>query len=284
MTLQDFRSRDLMWDQNRHALEFFSRNEIPFWNMTNANYLLLSGNNWCLAHTNRDFLVVYLRNGGSDSIDLSDTNSSYLVQWFDPRNGGGLKLGTKQSIAPKSSQSLGEAPDAPERDWVVLLRPCSDCTSDGESESNAGLIAGSVVAGLFVVAIVLFVVVRQIRQRHSDSSGLQNNSRGQDPPTASSNDSANHIESRTSYRPATTFGQAIALREVQGPHYKDQVAPDVQNSESDFIPNVAAMALSENSGLSLDSDFLPTAAAVALEENTVEAEAEAIPNLFRVDL
>jgi Putative collagen-binding domain of a collagenase len=242
----------------------------------------LSGANWCLTHNNGDVLVVYLREGGSDSIDLSDTNSSYLVEWFDPRNGGGLQLGSIPFVLPKQFQSLGEAPDNPWDDWVVLVRRCIDCTSD--RESNAGLIAGLTVAGLFVVAIVLFVAVRQSRQRHSGLSGLQNHSRGQDPPTASSNDSANHNESRTSYRPATTFGQAIALREVQGPHYKDQVAPDVQNSESDFIPNVAAMALSENSGLSLDSDFLPTAAAVALEENTVEAEAEAIPNLFRVDL
>ena len=244
LTLQDFRSRDLMWDQNRHALEFFSRNKIPFWNMTNANYRL-SGNNWCLANTNGESIVVYLRDGGSDIIDLSDTNSSYLVEWFDPRNGGGLQLGTKHSLPPKSSQSLGEAPEYLERDWVVLLRRCIDCTPD-EDDSNAGLISGSVVAGLVMVAIVL-VVVLKIRQRHSVSSGLktsdlpsEDNSRGQDPPTTSSNDSAILTESRTSYRHghATVIEKAIPLREEQGPHYKDQVAPDVQ---SDFTPNVANM-------------------------------------------
>ena len=247
LTLQDFRSRDLMWDQNRHALEFFSQNEIPFWNMTNANSRL-SGDNWCLAHTNGDVLVVYLREGGSDSIDLSDTNSSYLVQWFDPRNGGGLQLGSIPFVLPKQFQSLGEAPDNPWDDWVVLLRHCTDCTSDGESKT--GLIAGWAVAGLFVVATVLLVVERQFRRRESVENSRKSSSftssafpsgdisRGQDPPTAS-NDSTNRTESGESEGPVI-IGEVMSPREIEGPRYKDQVVPHT-NLESDFVPDVAIM-------------------------------------------
>jgi len=38
LTCEDFRSRDLFWDQNRHALHFFEK-EIPFWEMAPANQL-----------------------------------------------------------------------------------------------------------------------------------------------------------------------------------------------------------------------------------------------------
>ncbi|MEM6693002.1 MAG: DUF5060 domain-containing protein, partial [Planctomycetota bacterium] len=37
LTLQDFRSRDRWWDYNRFALEFFTNNQIPFWEMQGDN-------------------------------------------------------------------------------------------------------------------------------------------------------------------------------------------------------------------------------------------------------
>ena len=181
-----------------------------------------------------DVLVVYLRDGGSDSIDLSDTDASYLVQWFDPRNGGGLQLG---NVPPKQFQSLGEAPNNPGLDWVVLLRNCTDCTSDGESKT--GLIAGWAVSGLFVVVILLLVVERQSYRRQSvENSSCSTSSafpsgdisRGQDPPTAS-NDSTNRTESSASEGPVI-IGEVMSPREGEGPRYKDQVVPHSLEAEN----------------------------------------------------
>ena len=122
LTLQDFRSRDKMWDLSRYALQFFSRNRIPFWDMSNDNGRL-SNDNWCLSQSNDDVIVVYLINGGSDSIDLAgETGETYSIQWYDPRNGGDLQAGSLSSLQIGSGRDLGTAPGSNEKDWVVLLQ------------------------------------------------------------------------------------------------------------------------------------------------------------------
>jgi Putative collagen-binding domain of a collagenase len=129
MTCQNFRSRDLMFDQARHALEFFYDNSVPFWEMSNENERLGSSSigdpatdiNWCLAQADTaDYLVVYLMNGGTDTIDL---DHDYVAFWYNPKTGGELLDG--DFLPSGISRSLGDPPDiggaAPGQDWVVLL-------------------------------------------------------------------------------------------------------------------------------------------------------------------
>jgi Putative collagen-binding domain of a collagenase len=125
LTCQNYRSRDRMFDQSRHALEFFYDNRVPFWDMMNENERLGSSSvdpaasNWCLAqkHT-ADYLVVYLRDGGTDTINL---NHDYVVFWYNPKTGGSLVEG--EFLASGESRSLGDPPDTaePGQDWLVLL-------------------------------------------------------------------------------------------------------------------------------------------------------------------
>lgn len=109
-----------MWTQSRYALDFFEK-YVPFWRMTSQDSLISSsGNAWCLGSNSEDAFVVYLKNGGTIDIDLPAA-STFTVQWFDPRNGGNLQVGSVASISGGTSTSVGNAPYDTSQDWAVLL-------------------------------------------------------------------------------------------------------------------------------------------------------------------
>lgn len=133
LTCEDFRSRDLWWDQCRYALEFFAANRVPFWNMQNADGLV--GNGHCLAG-DRVF-VVYLENGGSTTLDLTAEAGAFDVRFYDPRSGGGLQAGSIPQIQGGGARSLGSPPAMPTEDWVVLVRPATFVGADKERYGSA---------------------------------------------------------------------------------------------------------------------------------------------------
>lgn len=117
LTLQDYRSRDLMWDYTRYALQFFQQ-YIPFWEMTSSNNLVTDG--WCLAKTDEVY-AVYLQNGGSTNISLGSSGATYEVRWYNPRSGGSLQTGSTTTLTAMGSVSVGNPPNGSNQDWVVLL-------------------------------------------------------------------------------------------------------------------------------------------------------------------
>ena len=125
LTLNDFRSRDTWWDSCRFALEFFKNNSVPFWKMKSADGLVGNAKNentrYCFAKKGEVY-VVYLSCGGSTEIDLSGAEGTFRVKWYDPRNGGALKEGSKSAIKGGAKASLGNSPSKPNEDWVVLIR------------------------------------------------------------------------------------------------------------------------------------------------------------------
>lgn len=118
LTCEDWRSRDHMWDLTDHALRFF-RDYLPFDEMTPADELLSSTDAWCLALEGSTY-AIYLPEGGSTDLILN--GGFYSVEWYDPRNGGPLQAGSVTSIGGLGLTSLGEAPNEPAKDWVVLVR------------------------------------------------------------------------------------------------------------------------------------------------------------------
>jgi Putative collagen-binding domain of a collagenase len=123
-----------MWVQSKYALAFFAANNIPFQDMVNANSIV-TNSNWCLAErlVGR-VIIVYLRRGGTASINLSglgsfsNSSSTMSVQWFDPRNGGPLQTGSVTSVRyGNTAEPLGKAPNNAQTDWVVLLKCSSGC-------------------------------------------------------------------------------------------------------------------------------------------------------------
>ncbi len=122
LTCQDYRVRQKMWDQSRIALKFFADNEIPFWEMSNANPLLGAENGYCLAQSDKLYLV-YLKQAEPAIVDLSDANGVFEVWWFNPREGGDLQIGSTQAVRGGETIALGNPPADPDQDWLAILRP-----------------------------------------------------------------------------------------------------------------------------------------------------------------
>jgi len=119
LSCQDYRSRDLFWDQCRYVLDFFEGNEIKLSETENYDELVLDGD-YCLAIPGKMY-IVFLRKG-KGSINLENTDGKFEVNWFDPRNGGALQNGKTKFIEGGKIQQIKGAPSEPEKDWVVLLR------------------------------------------------------------------------------------------------------------------------------------------------------------------
>jgi hypothetical protein len=125
LNAQDWRSRELTWDYSRYALVFFSDNEVPFWEMFNAD--ALAGNEdhdnsvYCFAKPG-EIYVVYFSAGASAKLDLSDASGSFKVSWYNPRSGGGLQQGSVAEVKGGAKVDLGGPPADPDQDWVVLVR------------------------------------------------------------------------------------------------------------------------------------------------------------------
>jgi len=124
LACEDFRSRDKSWDYCRIALDFFREHEIPFWEMANSDALVGNVKNdnskYCLAKTGSVYLI-YLPNGGTTEIDLSDAPGTFAVNWFDPRHGGPLQQGSITKAQGGHKAALGAAPKAVTDDWLIVL-------------------------------------------------------------------------------------------------------------------------------------------------------------------
>jgi Putative collagen-binding domain of a collagenase len=128
-----------MFIQSKHALDFFYNNSVPFWDMSSENQLLGttgSNGNWCLAQKNTaNVIVVYLREGGMDTIDL---NHNYTAKWYNPKTGGVLLDGSLTSLPMGNNTSIGSAPhNIPGQDWVVLLLRVSPAAPESAAPETA---------------------------------------------------------------------------------------------------------------------------------------------------
>ena len=56
LNCEDWRSRDVMWDQTRHALEFFQKH-LPFWEMWPANGIVQDRNAFVFAKEGEIYAV-----------------------------------------------------------------------------------------------------------------------------------------------------------------------------------------------------------------------------------
>ncbi|MFY0599461.1 MAG: DUF5060 domain-containing protein [Cyclobacteriaceae bacterium] len=120
LTCQDYRSRDLFWDQGRICLEFFQNNKVPYWEMESADDLISSEGDYVLAKQGETY-VVFLKNGGTSTLDLGNAVGKYTVLWYNPRSGGELQKGKTKTIKGSGKQSLGNPPSEVEKDWVALI-------------------------------------------------------------------------------------------------------------------------------------------------------------------
>ena len=122
---EDWRSRDRSWDYCRIAIDFFRDHDIPFHEMQNMDELVgnpdHNNSRYCFAKPDDTYLV-YLPDGGTTSLDLSDATGKYRISWFNPRTGGALKTGSTDTVSAGAKVPLGQPPADPNEDWLVVLR------------------------------------------------------------------------------------------------------------------------------------------------------------------
>ena len=227
LSCQDYRSRANAWKQAHYALNFFSEHSIPFWDMANANERV-TNDNWLLANSNDNVLVLYLKAGssGSAAVDLSPSAKDgdlYFVDWFDPRNGGPLQHGTVKLLQAEQAQSLGKAPSNQEEDWVVLLQKCSDC-SFGEG-SEAGLIAGLVIACILAVAFAL-LYFHSWHVRKQQSVLIKNHD---DEELHLQDEWGDEVPQQVNPELGTIYAVAVATGDTSLPEYQGSPLPDFKD-------------------------------------------------------
>ncbi len=120
LSCQDYRSRDLFWDQGKICLDFFKNNNIEFWNMKSNDALISSKNDFVLANPGNSY-VIFLKNGNESKLDLGNHANKYRILWYNPRTGGKLQKGKIKTVSGTGKQSLGFPPSDKEKDWVVYL-------------------------------------------------------------------------------------------------------------------------------------------------------------------
>ncbi|HMP83100.1 MAG TPA: DUF5060 domain-containing protein [Verrucomicrobiota bacterium] len=120
LVAEDFRSRDQTWNYCRIALEFFSREKIPFWQMKNADELVgnpkRDNSRYCFALPS-DLYLVYLPKGGEAKLDLSAATGTFTVRWFNPREGGALQPADEVS----GSETVALRAPTTGDDWLAIL-------------------------------------------------------------------------------------------------------------------------------------------------------------------
>lgn len=119
LTCEDWRSRQNMWDQSRYARAFFIQNKLPFWEMEPNDEWTASENDYVFFKPGEVY-VIYQKEGASFEADLSDTNGSFEVKWFNPRTGQFHE--EEESVNGGSTVSISAPPDESDKDWVVLIQ------------------------------------------------------------------------------------------------------------------------------------------------------------------
>ena len=115
LDMEDWRSRDALWDYTVNAVRFF-QDHLPFHEMVSADDLIPGNDDYVFAR-HGDVYAVYLFDAESaNAISLPD--GSYDVQWYDPRTG---VLHQGAPLAGSGPFNLGLPPSDTDEDWTVLI-------------------------------------------------------------------------------------------------------------------------------------------------------------------
>jgi len=120
LNMEDYRSRDHLFDLIHYAQDFVAR-YLPVQDMRHADELTPAMDDYVLAKPGQVY-AVYLPDGGTTTLDLSQATGRFEVKWYDPRAGGELRDGSVRVVDGGGSRSLGKAPSDASSDWAVLVR------------------------------------------------------------------------------------------------------------------------------------------------------------------
>jgi hypothetical protein len=126
LTCEDWRSRDLFWNQCSHALQFFWEQKIPATEMNCQDELLSKDSGFCLAKPGELYLLLLKETINPAQLDLGKQGGKFSARWFNPRKGGVLQKSLVDQLSGNGFQSLGEPPADKGKDWVVIVKKVED--------------------------------------------------------------------------------------------------------------------------------------------------------------
>ncbi len=150
VTVESLHTRAELWRQSRVAHDFFT-GHLPFDRMLCRDELVADPLAYCLALPGSHY-AVYLRGGGTTTLDLGAHLTEFEVAWYDPRQGGALQAGSVTAVQGPGPVALGAPPSAPTQDWVVLVRDTGRIPGSGCAGAAAVTVSPTPRLGATVVA------------------------------------------------------------------------------------------------------------------------------------
>lgn len=120
LNMEDWRSRDRMWDYTRYAVQFF-KDYLPFWNMISLDELTQEEKDYVFTAQNQIYVIYKPADIAVPDLNLADASGNFAVKWYNPRNGGDLMEGDVATVEAGSVVNLGNPPSSENEDWVVML-------------------------------------------------------------------------------------------------------------------------------------------------------------------
>jgi len=137
LNLEDFRSRDILWDQTRYALDFF-QTYLPFEKMKAANGLTENKDDFVFAQNGSTY-AIYMPKVKETKLDLTGAKTTFTVNWYNPRTGDVLQKGSLRSVKGGGIVDIGYPPSK-EKDWVALVTAKRPISLGGEKTKKNGMI------------------------------------------------------------------------------------------------------------------------------------------------
>jgi hypothetical protein len=118
LNCEDWRSRNNLWEQTAHAINFF-QDYLPYNEMKSMDDLISGG--FCFGKENEVYAAYFPANS-EKNMDLRNAKGEFTIHWYNPRTGGELLNGDKNSIEGGLNLTVGNPPGDLDRDWVCLIR------------------------------------------------------------------------------------------------------------------------------------------------------------------
>ena len=120
LTCEDFRSRDLWWDQSSIATKFIS--QFPLEKMDSTNELVKTPYSFCLSKKDDLYLIYFPSKSNTFEVKLLNNKFNYSIAWFNPRIGGEIENGSITSISGGGFKRIGKPPYEINKDWVAIIK------------------------------------------------------------------------------------------------------------------------------------------------------------------
>jgi len=120
LNCEDFRSRELWWEQSTIATEFMK--QFPLEEMKSTNELINTKDGFCLSKPNELFLIYTPKSFVDLKLKLTDSKNTYLINWFNPRIGGSVSSGSIKEISGSGFIKIGRPPLEKEKDWIAVVK------------------------------------------------------------------------------------------------------------------------------------------------------------------